>query len=67
MKKTLLTATVLSVAFWLSGCMVISCEKHGPPKRHIARAPVVEVVDVVAVPGPRLHRHGHPHGPHGRW
>ena len=67
MKKTLLIATVASVAFWLSGCMVISCEKHGPPRRHIAHAPVVEVVDIVAVPGPRPHPREHQRGPHGRW
>lgn len=48
MKKALLIGVVVTATFWLSGCVVITCEKSGPPKRlYVMCSPSHEVIRVM--------------------
>ncbi len=58
MKKALLIGVVVAATFWLGGCVVISCDESGPPKRlYVMCSPSREVVRVVHAPRtePRPH------------
>jgi len=58
MKKALLIGVVVAATFWLGGCVVISCEEPGPPKRlYVMCSPSREVIRVIHAPRsePRPH------------
>ena len=59
MRKALLIGAVVAATFWLGGCVVITCEKSGPPKRlYVMCSPAREVVRVVHTP--RAEQRPHP-------
>ncbi len=58
MKKALLIGVVVAATFWLNGCVVISCEKPGPPKRlYVMCSPSGEVIRVINAPRAEPRRH----------
>ncbi len=58
MKKALLIGMVVAATFWLSGCVVITCEKSAPPKRlYVMCSPSHEVIRVIQAP--RTHPRPH--------
>ncbi len=51
MRKAVLIGVVVAATFWLSGCVVITCEKSGPPKRlYVMCNPSQEVIRVIHAP-----------------
>ena len=58
MKRTLLIGVVVAATFLLNGCVVISCEKSGPPKRlYVMCSPSREVIRIVQAPRAELRPH----------
>jgi hypothetical protein len=56
MRKALLIGGVVAATFWLSGCVVITCERSGPPKRlYVMCSPSQEVIRVIHAPRSQPH------------
>ncbi len=58
MKKALWIGVVVAVTVWVSGCVVITSEESGPPKRlYVLCSPSREVIRVIHAPRaePRPH------------